>query len=119
MENSGSSPAKRRKPSRQPTNAAQLLRYALESIDDETLARAVGVPVERLRRWASRSHTMTLGERAALAVAIIALAPPSSSLMSGAATLREQVRTAVEYQLGVTRATEQAPRLAFALGHDR
>jgi hypothetical protein len=90
------------------------LRQALQSLDASELSRAVGVSVERLQRMASPSYTMSVEERAALAIAIIALVPPSSPLFSGAATLRGQVRAMIEYRLGVTSATVEGPRIPFA-----
>lgn len=113
MDDESGSPHERRRAARPATTAPALLRQALQALDPEELARAVGVSVERLHLMAARSYTMSIDERAALAMAIISLVPASSPLFSGAATLRGQVRAMIEYRLGVTSATVEGPRISF------
>jgi hypothetical protein len=87
---------------RRATTAKRLLADSVIGLDPAILARVAGVPVEELVRWSTTSHRMTLAERAALAIAVIAIAPESSPLFRDALNLRAQVQAAFEYETHVT-----------------
>lgn len=92
------------------TNAQQLLADALDSLDHDAIARMAGVPPDRLRRWCLTRHKTTIAQKAAIAVAVIAIAPKTSLLFRRAVNLRGQVCAAIEYELGITSATESGPK---------
>ena len=84
------------------TTAKRLLADALIGLDHVVLARAAGVPVAEFARWSSPGYKMTITERAALAIGVIAIAPEASPLLRDAANLRGQVRAAFDYEAHVT-----------------
>jgi hypothetical protein len=92
---------KAKSPARTPaiTAAQRLLILAAEELD-QPLDRYLGVSPERTEQWKSGAVRMTLSEQAALALALLALAPPGSRLFRQAAALRGQVRAAMEYESG-------------------
>lgn len=92
-------------------NAQRLLKMALNELDNRQLVRSIGVPSERLRRWATSGCQISLEEQTAIAVAVLAMAPQESRLFSGAMALRNRLRAELEYTLGVTRATVEPPRI--------
>jgi hypothetical protein len=87
---------------RRATTAKRLLADSLAGLDSTILARAAGVRVDQLTRWSASAYKMTIAEKAALAIAVIGIAPESSPLFHDALNLRGQVRAAIEYEAGVT-----------------
>src|SRR6478752_3761694 len=71
-------PTPRRTTPRRATTAKKLLTESLAGIGPAALAHAAGVSVERLEHWSTSAYRMTTAERAAVAVAVIAMAPQSS-----------------------------------------
>jgi hypothetical protein len=68
----------------------------------EPLDRCLGVLPERIEQWKNGTVRMSLAEQAALALAVLSIAPQGSRLFRQAAALRGQVRAAVEYESGNT-----------------
>lgn len=93
------------------TLAARLLRDAAKTIDEITLARVIGVPTDGVQDWAEGRVAMTLSDRVRVAMAIITLAPAGTTLFRHAARLRAQLLATVEFDRGVTSATQTPPHL--------
>jgi len=106
-------PTPRRTAPRRATTAKKLLTESLAGIGPAALAHAAGVSVERLEHWSTSAYRMTTAERAAVAVAVIAMAPQSSVLFRDALNLRAQVCAAMDYEAGVTVRGSGPARIRF------
>jgi hypothetical protein len=83
------------------TAAQRLLVLAAEEIG-EALQDSLRISPERVEQWKSGAVRMSLSEQAALALAVLSIAPSGSRLFRQAAALRGQVRAAAEYESGTT-----------------
>lgn len=86
-----------------------LIRIALTQLDGNALASAVGVPLEQLEQWSRATEPVAFEARLAIVFAVIALAPPDSSLFRAAATFRSRLQAEREFRQGSTEAKTEPP----------
>lgn len=91
----------------------RLLAEAIQQLEVDELAQAIGISRDDLVRWAAAPGDLTFHQETAAVMGVLTLAPQTSDLFRAAATLRSRLAARLEYELGITRTTENAPHNRF------